>query len=67
MVTDIVEIDCFAINSHGQLWTLSLLGAFLLPPDIADCVGATISFAIERTRESGKHIWLLDVESGSHC
>lgn len=66
IVTDIVKVDCLAIDSHGQLWSLPLLGSLLLPPDIADHVCAAASLTVQRSREGGKHIWLLDIECGSH-
>lgn len=66
VLTDIVKVDCFAINSHGELRSLPLLRAFLLAPDIANCVCATGPFAVEGPREGREHIWLLDVERGCH-
>lgn len=49
MLTDIIEVDGLAINSNGQLGSLPLLGPLLLAPDIADCVSATVSFAVQRS------------------
>lgn len=65
-VTDVVKIDCFAIGSHSQLWTLPLLGALLLRPDITNRVCATVPLTVEWSRKGSQHIWLLDVESGRH-
>lgn len=66
MLTDIVEVDSFAVYSHGQLWTLPLLGTFRLAPDIANCVRTATCLAVEWSRKRSEHIWLLYVESGSH-
>lgn len=66
VMTDIVEVDCLAIDTHGQLWSLPLLGSLLLAPDIADHVCVAVALAIEGSRKGGEHIWLLDVECGSH-
>lgn len=65
--TDIVEIDGLAVNAHGQLWSLLLLGSFLLAPDIANRVRAAVSFAAQRPGECSEHIWLLNIKCGSHC
>lgn len=66
LVTDIVEVDCLAIDSHCHFRSLPLLGPLLLAPDIADHVCVAVSLTVQRSRETCEHIWLLDIECGSH-
>lgn len=64
--TDIVEVQCLAVNADCQLGSLPLLGPWLLAPDITDLVCARTFPLVQRSRQGGEHIWLLDVECCSH-
>jgi hypothetical protein len=64
--SDIVNIDCDAVNRYRELGSLAPLAVVLLAEDLSGKVATGAIGAVEGARECLQHIWRVDLEFGRH-